>query len=93
VMFVALAWAGAPPWTRVVLALPAAGSAVGYLQAYLHFCAAFGALGVFNFGARRDVTRITNTDALKRDRLKALQIFGASALIGLIVGVSAVLIG
>jgi hypothetical protein len=72
--------------------MPAAASAVGYLQAYLHFCAAFGAAGVFNFGQRLDVTHVTDREALRRDRLKALQIFGASALIGIAVGVLAVLL-
>ncbi|MEO8626146.1 MAG: hypothetical protein ABI452_05540 [Candidatus Limnocylindrales bacterium] len=92
VLFVALIWTGPPYWTRILLALPAAASAVGYLQAYLRFCAAFGALGVFNFGARRDVTRVSDEVAHKRDRLRALQIFGASGLIGLAVGVLAVLL-
>jgi hypothetical protein len=92
VLFAALIWAGAPHWTRLLLALPAAGSAVGYLQAYLRFCAAFGAAGVFNFGQRLDVTRITDPVALRRDRLRAFRIFGASALIGLAVGLLAVVL-
>ena len=89
VLFVALVWVGAPHWTRLALALPAAGSAVGYLQAYLRFCAAFATMGVFNFGERRDVTRVTDPVALRRDRARAFRIFGASALIGLAVGVLA----
>jgi hypothetical protein len=88
-LFVALVWVGAPHWTRLALALPAAGSAVGYLQAYLRFCAAFATMGVFNFGERRDVTRVTDPVALRRDRARAFRIFGASALIGLAVGVLA----
>ncbi len=92
VLFVALVWTGAPHWTRILLALPAAGSAVGYLQAYLRFCAAFGAAGVFNFGERLDVTRIDDQRARARDRLRALQIFAASGLIGLAVGLLAVLL-
>jgi hypothetical protein len=89
-LFVALVWVGAPHWTRLALALPAAGSAVGYLQAYLRFCAAFATMGVFNFGERRDVTRVEDREMLKRDRIKAFRIFGASGLIGLVVGVFAV---
>ena len=91
VLFVALIWSGAPHWTRILVALPAAGSAVGYLQAYLRFCAAFGTLGVFNFGTRLNVTRVTDQAALRRDRAKAFQIFGASALVGLAIGVLAAL--
>jgi hypothetical protein len=92
VLFVALVAVGAPHWTRLALALPAAGSAVGYLQAYLRFCAAFATMGVFNFGERRDVTRITDQAALRRDRARAFRIFGASALIGLAVGALAVVV-
>jgi hypothetical protein len=92
VLFVALLLAGAPHWTRIILALPAGASAVGYLQAYLHFCAAFGTRGVFNFGERRDVKRIDDARARARDRLKALQIFGASGLIGLAVGAVAIVL-
>ncbi|MEP7360110.1 MAG: hypothetical protein ABI744_00890 [Chloroflexota bacterium] len=92
VLFIALIWTGAPHGTRILLALPVAAAAVGYLQAYLRFCAAFGVLGVFNFGTRRDVTRVTDRAALKRDRLRALEIIGASAAIGLVMGVVAVLL-
>jgi hypothetical protein len=91
-LFVALVWVGAPHWTRLALALPAAGSAVGYLQAYLRFCAAFATMGVFNFGERRDVTRVTDPAALRRDRARAFRIFGASAVIGLAVGALAVVV-
>jgi len=92
VLLAALVWTGAPHWTRILVALPAAGSAVGYLQAYLRFCAAFGALGVFNFGARLEVQPVSDPGARARDRLRALQIFAASAVIGLAVGVLAVLL-
>ena len=91
VLLAVLVWTSAPHWMRILVALPAAASAVGYLQAYLRFCATFGTLGVFNFGARLNVTRVTHQAALRHDRLKALQIFGASALIGLAVGVLAAL--
>ena len=92
VLFAVLVWAGAPHWTRIVLALPAAASAVGYLQAYLRFCAAFGALGVFNFGTRRDVRPVSDPQARARDRVRAFEIFAASAVIGLAVGSLAVLL-
>src|SRR3972149_9336499 len=47
-----LLWASdAAREARLLLFFPAAGSAVGYLQARLRFCAAFGLVGIFNFGA------------------------------------------
>src|SRR6476659_232900 len=39
-----------PPLARLLVALPAAIAASGYLQAHFHFGAGFGARGVFNFG-------------------------------------------
>src|SRR3982751_5981491 len=42
----------APPIARLLIALPVAVGASGYLQARLRFCAGFGAAGVFNFGER-----------------------------------------
>lgn len=89
--FALLLWSGAPPLARFIVALPAAGTAVGYLQAWLRFCAAYGVLGVFNFGRLRDTRRVEDPAARVRDRMKALQILGASAVIGALVGVGAVL--
>jgi len=85
-------WADAPPIVRFLVALPAAGTAVGYLQAWLRFCAAYGALGVFNFGRLRDTHRVVDPTARARDRVRALQIFAASAVIGGLVGLVAALL-
>src|SRR4029077_10511322 len=51
-LLVALVAIGAPPLTRLIIALPAAIAASGFIQARLRFCAGFGALGVYNFDAR-----------------------------------------
>ena len=88
----ALLWSGAPPIARFLVALPAAGTAVSYLQAWLRFCAAYGALGVFNFGRLRDTHHVEDPAARARDRFKALQIVLAGALIGLVCGAVAVLL-
>src|SRR5512143_1416954 len=58
VLLVVLFVVGAPRELRLLLFFPAAGSAIGYLQAQLRFCAAFGLLGVFNFGPRGGLERI-----------------------------------
>jgi hypothetical protein len=81
--------AGAPREARLLLFFPAAAAAVGYLQAWLRFCAAFGLLGVFNFGRLGSRQRIVDPDALRRDRLRALAIAGASGLAGLAVALLA----
>lgn len=83
---------GAPPLARLIVILPAAGSASGYLQAWLKFCAAFGSRGLFNFGALGRIGRVTGTDARARDRARAYQIGLASLGIGIAVAATAVLL-
>jgi hypothetical protein len=74
--------AGAP-W-RLLLFLPAAAGAAGFLQAILHFCAAFGFSGVFNFGAEVGKTdTVEQAEFRRKDRAKALQIAGYATLIGI----------
>lgn len=90
--FIGLVALDAPPIARLILILPAAGAASGYLQARLKFCAGFGARGVFNFGSLGTWTTVTDRDALARDRRRSREI-GAMALgIGVAVGVGAALL-
>lgn len=91
-VLVALVAINAPPVFRLVVALPAAGAASGYLQAWLKFCAGFGSLGVFNFGQLGRTERVEDPAARARDRARALQIGAASLVIGLVVGLVAVLV-
>ena len=92
VVFVALVVIGAPPLVRLVVGLPAAAAASGYLQAWLKFCAGFGSVGVFNFGALGQTQQVVDAEARRRDRRKANQIGTASILVGVVVAVAAVLI-
>jgi hypothetical protein len=87
-----LAAIDAPPAARLIVALPAAVAASGYLQARLHFCAGFGSRGVFNFGPLGQVEEVANRDARARDRSKASQIGLASLAVGVTVGVLAALL-
>jgi hypothetical protein len=80
---------GAPRPLRLLVALPAAGAASGFLQAATHFCAGFGLRGVFNFEATGRVETIEQAEFLAEDRRKALRILGASAAIGVGAGVAA----
>ena len=82
----------APAWTRVIIALPAAGAASGYLQAWLTFCAGFGARGVYNFGPLGGRSEVVDDEARARDRRKAREIGLAALGIGLVCGVVAVLL-
>ena len=91
-VFVGLVLVGAPPVARLILFVPAAVAASGYLQAWLKFCAAFGSRGIFNFGPMGSTTSVLDDASRARDRRKALQIGLASGLIGLAVAVVAVLL-
>jgi len=71
------------PW-RLTLFFPAVMSAVGFLQAFMHFCAAFGILGVLNFGPSVGKTDTVDQAEFRRaDRRKAILILLYSVLIGL----------
>ncbi len=92
VLLVVLVAIGAPPIARLLIALPVAVGASGYLQAWLKFCAGFGAAGVFNFGDRGTTNAVVDAEARRRDRVKAFQISGAAFAIGIVAGVVAVLL-
>ena len=81
-----------PPLARLVLVLPAAAAAIGYLQAALRFCAGFGGRGVFNFGEVGRTTDVADAQARARDRLRAFEIAIASLAIGVAVAVVALLL-
>jgi len=90
--FAALVAIGAPPLARLILVLPAAAAASGYLQAWLKFCAGFGSRGIFNFGPVGDTQQVVDEDARARDRARANLIGLASLAIGVAVGVVAAVI-
>ena len=93
VLLVALLVLRVDPAWRLLLFVPAAGSASGYLQAAMRFCANYGWRGVFNFGDRiRDTTAVPDRDAAAADRRVALRIALMSAAIGLLVAIGAVLL-
>jgi len=87
-----LAVAGAPAWSRFVVALPAAVAAACYVEAVFKFCIRFGYIGLFNFGAYGSTTRVADREALARDRRSAIALATASAAIGIGVGAVAVLL-
>jgi hypothetical protein len=92
VLFAALAAAGVPHLLRLVVAIPAAVSATGYIQARLHFCANYGSRGVFNLGDLGSLEAVADAEARARDRRRSAQIGLASAAIGVAVGIVAALL-
>jgi len=91
-LYTGLTMIGAPRLARLLVTLPAAGTASGYLQARLQFCAGFGSRGVFNFGPLGQTKFVADADARARDRSRATQIGLASLGIGVAVGVVAVVL-
>jgi len=92
ILLVILLAIGAPSLARLIVALPVAGAASGYLQAWLRFCAGFGSRGVFNFGPLGQKEQVVDGDARRRDRARARQIGLASLAIGIASGVVAALL-
>ncbi len=84
--------ADAPRGLRLLVALPAAVAASGYLQARARFCAGYGQLGVFNFGPAGHPTEVADAVAQETDRRKAREISVRSGLVGLAVGLGALLL-
>lgn len=84
--------ARAPRAARLLVALPAAGAASGYLQARLRFCAGFGMRGVYNFGDLGRVQSVEEADARNLDRARSRQIGLASLAIGAVTGLVAAIL-
>jgi hypothetical protein len=77
-----------PPAARLLLVIPAAVAASGYLQAWLRFCAGFGSRGIVNFGPLGESESVVDPEARARDRRRARQIGLASLAVGVVVGVA-----
>jgi len=76
-----------------LLFIPSAISAVGFIQAKMHFCAAFGMRGLFNFGPEVGKTDTAlQAEFRARDKKKAMQILVYSALVGIAVAFAACLL-
>lgn len=90
-----VAWAGmaafdVPPVLRLLLFIPAAMAASGFLQAAMHFCAYFGFSALFNVDKEAGNTdTVVEAEFRARDRRKAWQIVAYSVLVGAVVAVAA----
>lgn len=92
VLLAVLVAVGAPPLARLLLVIPVAVSASGYLQAYLKFCAGFGATGVYNFDDVGTTDRVADAAARALDRAKASRIGIASFAVGIAAALVAALL-
>jgi hypothetical protein len=77
----------------VLLFFPAASSASGFIQAKMHFCAAFGLKSLFNFGPEVGKTdTVLQAEFRVLDRRKAWRILGYSSSVGVLVALVAYLL-
>lgn len=86
VLFAVFMLPGVPGSWHLILILPVTISAAGFLQARMHFCAYFAALGIFNFGddfSKKET--VQQAEFRAKDREKALQIIAYSLAIGIAV--------
>jgi len=92
VFYLGLVAIGAPDAVRFVIAVPAAGAAVSWLQARERFCVAFGSTGTFNFGPVGELERVEGVAARRADRRKVASMVGRGVLIGVAIGLAAVVV-
>ena len=81
-LWAAFIWFDVPSAWRLLLFFPAMMSATGFLQAYMHFCAYFGFVSLFNFGDVGKTDSVQQAEFRVKDRKKAWQIIIYSVLIG-----------
>jgi hypothetical protein len=83
-------YANTPPAIRLVVFIPAAIGAMGFLQGIMHFCVNFGMRGVFNMSSTVGRTdTIAQAEYRAQDKAKAIRIIIYSILIGLAVALLA----
>jgi hypothetical protein len=83
---------GAPPMTRIVVALPLSAGAVGLLQARYRFCVGFAVAGLRNFGPLGAAERVTDRAAHRADLQRAGLFMLAALAIGVGGGVALALL-
>jgi hypothetical protein len=70
-------------WALLIF-LPVMMSAVGFLQAHMHFCVYFGFANLFNFGDVGKTDSVSQAEYRKKDRKKAWQIVSYAILVSLV---------
>ncbi len=81
------------PLFRLLVVLPLIVSASGFYQAAFHFCAGFGAAGLYNVSKSVGKTdTVMQADSRKKDKAKAQQIFGLSVITAIVLSILTYLI-
>lgn len=85
VLWVAFIWFNVDPVWRVALFIPATLAAMGFFQAFMHFCAYFGFGSLFNLGDVGRTDTVIQAEHRRQDRRKAWQIVGYAVVMGVVV--------
>lgn len=89
VLAFALSW---PAWVRLLVALPVALAATGFLQSAFRFCVHFGTRGLFNFGEVGTHEAVHDAEHRRKDQRKAALVVVLTLLITMLVAIIAFLI-
>ena len=81
-LWVLFIWLEIPSIWRLALFFPAMMSAVGFFQAYTHFCVYFGLAALFNFGDLGKTDSVQQAEFRALDRKKAWKIIISAILAG-----------
>jgi hypothetical protein len=75
-----------PTAVRLIIFIPAAFGAMGFLQGLMHFCVNFGMRGVFNTSNELGKTdTVAQAEYRKQDKAKAVRIIAYSVAIGILI--------
>lgn len=90
ILYGSLVYFGSPRVLRLILFFPAMMTAVGFLQARMHFCAYFGMRGVFNFSDEiGKIETVEEEDFRAVDKKRAQRIIIYSVIIGILAAIVA----
>lgn len=82
VLWIFFVMADTRPLFRLFIGIPAMMSAMGFIQARLHFCAYFGLAALFNFDDVGKTDSVSQAAFCAQDRKKAWQIIVSAVAIG-----------
>jgi len=77
---------------RLLVIIPSIVSSIGFLQARAHFCIYYGWASLFNFETLGKKNKVEKDEYKTLDKNKSLRIIIYSLLIGLIIGIAAIII-
>ena len=83
-------YANTDPVIRLIIFIPAAFGAMGFLQSAMHFCVNFGMRGLFNVSEQVGKTEsVAQAQFRAQDKAKAIRIIVYSIVIGIVVAILA----